>query len=135
MSPTKFQFKIEGFVPSPSLLDIVWKDGKLLGYDEPQYFYQEPEYVELPEPTEEMWHEFYQLLKKLNVKNWDKFYDSPDILDGKAWTFRIRFKEIHRTIEGVNCYPDGYIELYNGINRLSQGFLGEYEDQDTEDFL
>jgi hypothetical protein len=128
MKPSKFQFKIECFVPSSSLLEIVWKDGILLGCNEPRFFWGHPEYIILPDPTEEMWQAFYHLLKTLDVKNWDKFYNSLDIIDGQGWTFRIRFKDIHRTIEGINSYPCGYEELYKGIDVLSSGFLTNTED-------
>lgn len=130
MKPSKFQFKIEGYVPSSLLLEIVWKDGELLGYDEPWYLYQKPVYVKLPTPTDEMWQAFYHLLNTFHIQAWEKLYMDPDICDGNGWTLRIRFKDIHRTIDGINFYPEGYEELYAGIDALCGGFLSNTKEQE-----
>ena len=61
--------------------------------------------AEAPQPSQNMWEKFYQILCDIKVKEWEKEYSDVGIIDGGGWEFKIRFKGIHRTTGGMNAYP------------------------------
>lgn len=115
-----------GQVPAGSFIEIIWKNGILWGASEPRLLFP-TKYELLPTPTETMWNDLYLTMKQIHLQQWERWYMNTDIFDGTAWEFRIRFKEIHRTIEGVNAYPEQYGLLHHQLNRLSSGYLDNTE--------
>ena len=130
--PSKLDFRIESYPPVSSCRGVYLNDNDLLVYNSffenlfPSYEY----WTKVPEPSQEMWDQFYNILSDINVKKWDKRYEER-LLDGYGWIFRIRFRDIHRTIKGFNSSPsDIFIcgarvnpldELVYAINELTSG--------------
>lgn len=95
--------------------------------------------AEAPQPTQDMWEKFYQILCDVKVKEWEKEYSDIGIIDGGGWEFKIRFKDIYRTTGGMNAYPkkmmvngkkvDPYDMLYAAIDDLTSGVFKETRDK------
>ena len=95
--------------------------------------------AEAPQPSQNMWEKFYQILCDIKVKEWEKEYSDIGIIDGGGWEFKIRFKGIHRTTGGMNAYPkkimvngkkvDPFKVLYKAIDELTNGVFKETRDK------
>ena len=100
---------------------------------------RDPLVAEVPQPTQDMWEKFYQVLCDIKVKEWEKEYSDIGIIDGGGWELKIRFKDIHRTTGGMNAYPkkmmvygkkiDPFDMLYDAIDDLTSGVFKETRDK------
>ena len=148
MKPSKLHFQSYSYLPFRGH-GLILKENELFAYyselgpDElPVEYPGGPNpYVKIPEPSQEMWDKFYQVLSDLMIKSWEKKYVNLDIIDGGGWEFKIRFKDIHRTTSGMNAYPkkillDGkkikpYDKLNEALDELSSGIFEEtYKNND-----
>ena len=156
MKPLKLHFQSYAFMGIS--YGLILKDGNLYAYSSfmlgssefPRYLddiiesgifldIRDPFVVEVPQPTQDMWEKFYQVLCDIKVKEWEKEYSDIRIIDGGGWEFKIRFKDIHRTTVGMNAYPkkmivngkkvDPYIMLYKAIDELSSDVFKETRDK------
>ena len=147
MRPSKLHFQEYGHMPHAGY-GLIIKQDKLYAYHSILGNNNEPEsremggnpLVEVPEPSEKMWDDFYQILCDIKVKEWSKSYVNMHILDGGGWIFKIRFKDINRSIRGDNDEPQAIVlngirvlpkqVLHKAIEELSSGVLTKVMDQD-----
>ena len=132
--PSKLEFSDIGYYPDGSWSGICLEKEILYVYNSKFMPLPPPreDWITAPNPTEEMWDDFYKLLCDIKLKEWEKEYFDKSILDGGGWEFRIRFKDIHRTTVGINAYPnklilddrliDPWEHLYEGLNNLTSGY-------------
>lgn len=142
--PSRLHFQLQSFVPGPYAGHGLWlREGELYAYyadlgpnELPilETYNGVSPLVRVPEPTEEMWDRFYDALIKIRVKNWKKEYLNHFILDGGGWYFKVRFRDIYRSVSGMNADPDEFINgegehivpmtvLEEAIDDLSSGMF------------
>lgn len=88
------------------------KDGQL--YVDMHILFQRKTESACPKPDypitkEELFHG----LKELHIGEWNRRYDTPDVLDGECWSLEISFSNLHKPVEifGYNAYPYNFNAL------------------------
>lgn len=144
--PSLLHFQSHTFVPGPYAGHGLWlREGELyvyyadLGPSEmpiiETYNGVNP-LVRVPEPTQEMWDRFYEALTEIRVKEWKKEYMNHFILDGGGWYFKVRFRDIYRSVSGMNADPEEFVNatgelvapmevLEEAIDELSSGLFNK----------
>jgi hypothetical protein len=126
---TKFEFFIGGFTSTDITLKLEEGAIVLIKRDSGR---SRDRIVHIP--SKEEWNEFSNSLKKLNIWNWKKDYDNPDILDGTQWELSIKEGSSKLDCYGSNQYPPEFEVFINAIHKLINEIVFDMND-DFENVL
>jgi hypothetical protein len=135
MLPSKLIFDIHSYMPGSAMHGVYLDNGELFVFSSDTCCDIPPkeQWRRINQPEEADWERFYQALCDIQVKKWDKQYVNHRIIDGGGWSLNIRFRDIYRSTEGMNAYPepmvldgqevDPFDLLYDAVDQLTGGEL------------
>lgn len=116
METTKVEFEIGGYFQGYKRLVVETKDNSYFATYYPSQF--EDVLEKRISLTSDQYKKFVHKIYMTYIKEWNEFYDNPDILDGTSWQITIMCGNYQREWSGNNAYPPLWNRFITAINSL-----------------
>lgn len=116
METTKIEFEIGGFFQGHKSIVV---EKEINSYSATYYPSQFEDVLEKRiSLTSDQYKKFVHKIYMTYIKEWNEFYDNPDILDGTSWQITIMCGNYQREWSGNNAYPPLWNRFITAINSL-----------------